>query len=153
MCQVGKVEPIWEKDQITETYCRCPDNSYGFTCQEKFYNPCEKENSGYSRADDRIAHNYFIKCNWGTPYLIKCPPSTRYEQSLEVCIWTSKSYDGKIQAFKAQIDEVAAAASTGYNQQLPEVLPYQPTYQQPGVVQSSQPYGQSQMLKQVSLIT
>lgn len=32
MCQAGKSLPIWEKDMITETFCRCPDGSYGITC-------------------------------------------------------------------------------------------------------------------------
>ncbi len=76
LCQIGKVEPIWEKDQVTETYCRCPDNGYGFTCTENFINPCVNKKN-YNNADERIGNNYFIKCDWGVPYLLKCPPSTR----------------------------------------------------------------------------
>lgn len=32
MCVIGKSLPIWEKDMITESFCRCPDGSYGISC-------------------------------------------------------------------------------------------------------------------------
>lgn len=90
-CPVGIVEPIWEGDAITETYCRCPGGSYGFTCQENFVNPCSQYGGQYSSADSRVPSNYFIECNGPIPYLIKCAKGTVWNQRITVCDWDRSS--------------------------------------------------------------
>ena len=82
----GVVEPIWEGDSITETYCRCPGGVYGFTCAEGFANPCQN-GMQYSAADSRVPNNYFIECNGNIPYLIKCARGTAWNQRILTCDW------------------------------------------------------------------
>ncbi|CAF0884674.1 unnamed protein product [Brachionus calyciflorus] len=85
-CQAGSPEPIWEDDEITETYCRCPSGTYGLTCLEDFVNPCNGVQT-YHRADAQIKPNYFIECNGKIPYLMKCARGTKWNQDILTCDW------------------------------------------------------------------
>ncbi len=78
---------------MTETYCRCPSGTYGFTCQENFNNPCAYNGGQYHPADPSVGPHYFIECNWNTPYLFKCPADLVWNQSLETCDWQHQAYD------------------------------------------------------------
>jgi len=92
-CSIGHVQAIYEGDQISETYCRCPTGSYGFTCTENFGNPCLDGATQYSPADSRVPPNYFIKCSWGIPYLNKCAAGTsHWSQELYTCVADGSSY-------------------------------------------------------------
>jgi hypothetical protein len=86
-CAVGFTQPIYESTQVTETYCRCPSGTYGFTCTENFANPCLDGSIEFTAADSRVPSTYFIKCSWGIPYLNKCPAGTvRWSQELQACV-------------------------------------------------------------------
>jgi hypothetical protein len=86
-CSIGFTQPIYESNQVTETYCRCPTGSYGFTCTENFNNPCLDGSIEFTAADSRVPSNYFLKCSWGIPYLNKCPSGTvRWSQELHACV-------------------------------------------------------------------
>ncbi len=86
-CSIGFTQPIYESNQVTETYCRCPTGTYGFTCTENFENPCMDGSVEFTAADSRVPSNYFLKCSWGIPYLNKCPMGTvRWSQELHACI-------------------------------------------------------------------
>jgi len=86
-CSVGFTQPIYESNQVTETYCRCPTGSYGFTCTENFLNPCTDPSIEFTAADSRVPSNYFLKCSWGIPYLNKCPiGTTHWSQELHACV-------------------------------------------------------------------
>ena len=92
-CSIGYVQAIYEGEQISETYCRCPTGTYGFTCTENFLNPCLDGATQYSPADSRVPPNYFIKCSWGIPYLNKCPAgTTQWSQELYTCVADGSSY-------------------------------------------------------------
>jgi len=86
-CSIGFTQPIYESNQVTETYCRCPTGSYGFTCTEGFVNPCVDGSIEFTAADSRVPSNYFLKCSWGIPYLNKCPNGTvRWSQEMHACV-------------------------------------------------------------------
>jgi len=86
-CSVGFTQPIYEGTQVSETYCRCPTGTYGFTCTENFNNPCLDGSIEFTAADSRVPSNYFLKCSWGIPYLNKCPSGTvRWSQELHACV-------------------------------------------------------------------
>jgi len=86
-CSLGFTQPILEAGQVSETYCRCPSGTYGFTCAENFINPCADGVTQYAPADSRIPSNYFIQCSWGLPYLQKCAPGTdMWSQDLLTCV-------------------------------------------------------------------
>jgi len=82
-CQIGVIEL---GDTITETYCRCPSGTYGYTCQENFHNPCTYQINAYYPADPRIGSNYFVFCNINQPYLFKCPNGQEWNQEMYTCI-------------------------------------------------------------------
>ncbi len=92
-CTIGIVQAIWEGDKIKETYCRCPDGSYGYTCSENFINPCAAGQQ-YHPADPRLPKNYFVICSWTTPYLLKCPAGTVWKQDIYLCDWDTPSIYG-----------------------------------------------------------
>jgi len=81
---------IWEGETITETYCRCADGSYGFTCTENFANPCLSGNQQYHPADARIPRNYFVECESKVPFLMKCARGTVWIQELLTCSWPNR---------------------------------------------------------------
>jgi hypothetical protein len=86
-CSIGFTQPIYESNQVTETYCRCPTGTYGFSCTENFANPCMDGSIEFTAADSRVPSNYFLKCSWGIPYLNKCPMGTvRWSQELHACV-------------------------------------------------------------------
>lgn len=84
-CTVGMVEPIYEGQVITETYCRCPSGTYGLDCQENFVNPCVENGRQYHQS--MFGPNYFIECNWNIPYVFKCPRGLLWNQQIETCDW------------------------------------------------------------------
>jgi len=113
-CARGFSEPIWEGFQITESYCRCPgDDSYGFTCQEGFGNPCANNDQQFFNADSRIPNNYFVHCSNYLPYLKKCPAGLVWDQSLTTCNWPA-----------AQGPSVGGAAYGQAAAPLPAAAPY-----------------------------
>lgn len=81
------VEPIHAGTEIMETYCRCPSGTYGLSCEENFFNPCQIEGATYHPADPSIGPHYFIECNWNTPYLFKCPAGLVWNQEIDTCDW------------------------------------------------------------------
>lgn len=85
MCQKFEIKTIkGEKDQVIDTYCRCNDGSYGFSCNEINPNPC----IGYKRFElspDTIPNNYFIHCDNNTPFLFKCPSYLEWDDTLSTC--------------------------------------------------------------------
>jgi hypothetical protein len=85
---------IDENYNTIDLYCRCPDGSYGFSCTEGFVNPCLTEGVQYFSADSRLSNTYFIECNWGIPYLFKCPRPLVWNQDIKVCDWDSSSEYG-----------------------------------------------------------
>lgn len=86
-CTVGQIQPIWQDVDISETYCRCPSGTYGFTCLENFENPCEGNDNQYFPASSGLSEAYFIECAWNIPYLFKCPESTIWAQEITTCNW------------------------------------------------------------------
>jgi len=86
-CKIGMVEPIHAGTEIMETYCRCPSGTYGLSCEENFFNPCQIEGATYHPADPSIGPHYFIECNWNTPYLFKCPAGLVWNQEIDTCDW------------------------------------------------------------------
>jgi hypothetical protein len=89
-CATGKMLAIWEGETITETYCRCADGSYGFTCTESFVNPCLNGNQQYHSADARLPRNYFVECESKVPFLMKCARGTVWIQELLTCSWPNR---------------------------------------------------------------
>jgi len=127
-CAIGHVQPIWEGFNITETYCRCPDGSYGYTCTENFPNPCA-DGQQYHPADRRLPNNYFIECSWGTPYLFKCAKGTVWNHFNLTCDWPpSNNYDSYGQS--SGYDGYSAPAS-GYAQPQQTYVAPQPAYAPP----------------------
>ena len=130
-CSIGFTQPIYESNQVTETYCRCPTGTYGFTCTENFENPCMDGSVEFTAADSRVPSNYFLKCSWGIPYLNKCPMGTvRWSQELHACIaeepapQLSSSYGGGYSSGGYGQQQtlgrpVAPIQSTAYGQQTP----------------------------------
>lgn len=123
-CQRGFSEPIWEKDLITESYCRCPDGTYGISCTENFANPC-LSGQIYHPADSSIPPNYFIECSQMIPYLLKCPAYTEWNQNVLTCDWPRGGYrtgSGRAQASSGygqtnvaiQQAPISTVASSGY---------------------------------------
>jgi len=149
VCSSGFTLPVWEGPQITETFCRCNDGSYGFSCTEGFVNPCNGNNQ-YTPADASIPPNYFLECSWNLPYLIKCAPGTIWSQDLLVCAYTSSGS-------AVSGDSVFASPPAAYGQSapVPQVQPpQQPQYGQSAPVPQVQPpqqpqYGQSVPVPQV----
>jgi hypothetical protein len=125
-CSVGYVQTILENNQVSETYCRCPTGTYGFTCTENFVNPCVDGSVEYANADSRVPPNYFIKCSWGIPYLNKCPAgTTRWSQELYTCI-----SDGYGAPAYGQAAPAYGQAAPAYGQVAPAQSSYaaQPSY-------------------------
>jgi len=126
-CSVGFTQPIYESNQVTETYCRCPTGTYGFTCTENFDNPCMDGSVEFTAADSRVPSNYFLKCSWGIPYLNKCPAGTsHWSQELHACVSDEQpvqsfnsgygSYGGQQTLGKTNF---VAQSNSGYGQQAP----------------------------------
>ena len=117
-CSVGFTQPIYESNQVTETYCRCPTGSYGFTCTENFANPCIDGSVEFTAADSRIPSNYFLKCSWGIPYLNKCPVGTvRWSQDLHACITDDHPAPTQSQSYGGYSSYGQATPSLGINSQ------------------------------------
>lgn len=85
-CQAS--QPIYDGDEVLETYCRCSDGSYGFNCQEGFGNPCVGDQQFFP-AHPTLGPAYFIHCSWSLPYLKKCPQNLVWDQDLTTCNWPS----------------------------------------------------------------
>ena len=145
-CKIGYVQPIWEGDAITETYCRCPDGSYGHNCQEGYKNPCDGY-SQYHPADSRLHNKYFIECSWNIPYLMKCPRGTVWNQNILSCDWTT---DATHDTYGGYQNNRVQQSQSSY--QPPVQQPsYQPPVQKPPVKQPSyQPPVQKPPVKQPS---
>ena len=88
-CPKGYAQPIWQDNTLIATYCRCPDGSYGFTCEENFPTPCNYGPSQYHPADSRLPSYYFVQCSWNTPILKRCPNGLRWNNAVQTC--TSQS--------------------------------------------------------------
>lgn len=67
-----------------ERYCRCSDGSYGFTCEQRFPNPCYKEGK-FDISPDSVPDNFFVHCSNGMPYLFKCPGLLKWDHTLLTC--------------------------------------------------------------------
>jgi len=127
-CRNGYAVPIWEVDQITEMFCRCPDGTYGFTCNEGFANLCYTGQQ-YFPADPSIPSNYFIECKWKIPYLMKCARGTHWNQAILTC---DREY----------VDNYAGGVSYGSS-----------SYESGQYGQTSNGYGQSVVVKPVETVT
>ncbi|RNA09263.1 hypothetical protein BpHYR1_049009, partial [Brachionus plicatilis] len=126
-CKIGYVQPIWEGNTITETYCRCPDGSYGHNCQEGYRNPCDGY-SQYHPADSRLPNNYFVECSWNIPYLLKCSKGTVWNQNILSCDWTSDATHDTYGSYQNQ----EYGQQEGYGQESYSVpAPKQPEYSAP----------------------
>jgi hypothetical protein len=136
-CAVGFTQPIYESNQVTETYCRCPTGTYGFTCTENFANPCLDGSIEFTATDSRVPANYFIKCSWGIPYLHKCPAGTaRWSQDLHACISDDAAPSQTVSSYGASptITRPITQSASGYGAQV------QPQVQQQ-LTQSGSGYG------------
>jgi hypothetical protein len=126
-CSIGFTQPIYESNQVTETYCRCPTGTYGFTCTENFDNPCMDGSVEFTAADSRVPSNYFLKCSWGIPYLNKCPAGTsHWSQELHACVSDEQpvqSYNSGYSSYGGQQNlgktNFVAQSNSGYGQQAP----------------------------------
>ena len=131
-CEVGFSLPIWEGEVFRETFCRCPDNGYGFTCRENFPNVC-LDGKQYHKPHESISTRYFIECNWKTPYLFKCPNGTVWNDDIVTCEWGTASAGLTSQSLPAYSSQLPASPFGRQQQQ-------QQQQQQLGVISS---YGQA----------
>jgi len=135
-CSIGFVQAIWEGDKITETYCRCPDGSYGYTCTENFINPCASGQQ-YHPADRRLPKNYFVTCSWTTPYLLKCPTGTVWNQEIYLCDWNATSTYGYPSSMSQSYNQpnIKITPASNYNVQIVKPIQAPPVYTQPNYSQ------------------
>ena len=87
LCPMGHTEHIQDSNQSIETYCRCPNGSYGNTCKEDISNPCSYGGQTYYPADAVFGDRYYVQCNWDIPYVFKCPANLVWNQELLTCDW------------------------------------------------------------------
>lgn len=111
-CSLGFSEPIrGTNDVVIETYCRCPTGTYGYSCTENFQNPCYANGGQYHSADASLGPEYFLECNWNTPYLFKCPYNLIWNQMLETCDWkyqpAANSYTADANNYQSAYEEAA----------------------------------------------
>jgi hypothetical protein len=83
-CSTGISHDIWMDNKIVDSFCRCPDGSYGFTCSEGFSNPCHF-GIEYAPADSRLTDSYFVKCDQNLPFLFKCANGLIWDSNLNTC--------------------------------------------------------------------
>jgi hypothetical protein len=93
-----------ENNEVIDTYCRCNDGSYGFSCQERHANPCIG-NVRFEISPDNIPDNYFIHCDNNVPYLFKCPVSTKWNHSLFTCSSLSVNPSEYMELFQAYVEK------------------------------------------------
>lgn len=94
------------RDQVIDTYCRCLDGSYGFTCQDRYPNPCIGSKQ-FEISPDTIPDNYFIHCDNNVPFLFKCPAFLLWDHGLLTC--STKVRMGQVSGSSAEWLDLFAA--------------------------------------------